>query len=556
MENPVIVAIDDDPQVLRAVERDLRSRFGSAYRIVAADSGATALDVVRRLKLRGSAVALFLSDQRMPEMSGVEFLTAAREIYPDAKRILLTAYADTEVAITAINTVQLDHYILKPWDPPEEKLFPVLEDVLGDWQANFQPPYEGIRIISHRWSPRAHEIKDYLARNQIPYRWLDAETDPEATQLATSAGVDAARQSVVVFADGTHLVDPSNADIAGRVGLRTHAALPQYDLVIVGGGPSGLAAAVYGASEGLKTLMVEREAPGGQAGTTSRIENYLGFPAGLSGADLARRAVVQASRLGAEVLTPQEVVGRDPRRSLQGGPARRRLKGELPGAARRHRRRIPEADAPGCRPADRIRHLLRRRDDRGDPSIAASASRSRAAATPPARPPSTWPGSPSTSRSSSAATRSAAGMSAYLVDQIAGDAEHHRPGQHQRHWPSTATEVLESVDVAGQGGRSAGEPAARRDVRLHRPGSAHGLAGRSRRARRGRVPAHGRRPRAGRASSPPAGSCARQPFLLETNVPGILCAGDVRANSVKRIASSVGEGAMAVRFVHQVIAEQ
>jgi thioredoxin reductase (NADPH) len=245
----------------------------------------------------------------MPEMTGVEFLAAAREIYPDAKRVLLTAYADTEVAIAAINTIQLDHYLLKPWDPPEDKLFPVLDDVLGDWQAGFRPPFEGLRVISHRWSARAHEIKDYLARNQIPYRWLDVETEAEASELATSAGVDAAGQLLVVFADGTHLVAPTNADIAGRVGLRTRAALPFYDLVIVGGGPSGLAAAVYGASEGLKTLMVEREAPGGQAGTTSRIDNYLGFPAGLSGADLARRAVAQASRLGAEVLTPQEVVG-------------------------------------------------------------------------------------------------------------------------------------------------------------------------------------------------------------------------------------------------------
>jgi thioredoxin reductase (NADPH) len=230
VENPAIVVIDDDPQVLRAVERDLRGHFASAYRIVPAESGATALDVVRRLKLRGSAVALLLADQRMPGMTGVEFLAAAREIYPDAKRVLLTAYADTEVAITAINTIQLDHYLLKPWDPPEDRLFPVLDDVLGDWQAGFRPPFEGLRVISHRWSARAHEIKDYLARNQIPYRWLDVETEAEASELAASAGVDAAGQPLVVFADGTHLVGPTNADIAARVGLRSQAALPFYDL--------------------------------------------------------------------------------------------------------------------------------------------------------------------------------------------------------------------------------------------------------------------------------------------------------------------------------------
>ena len=309
MDKPVILSVDDDPQVLRAVERDLRGRFGSDYRIVAAGGGEAALDAARRLKLRGTPVALFLADQRMPGMTGIEFLEAVADVHPDAKRVLLTAYADTEVAIAAINTIRLDHYLLKPWDPPEERLFPVLEDLLSDWQAGFRPPFEGIRVVGHAWSARGHAIKDYLARNQLPYRWLDIETDPEAIALAASAGVDAVHDPLVVLADGSHLVGPSNAEIAERVGLRQHAALPYYDLVIAGGGPAGLAAAVYGASEGLKTLLVEREAPGGQAGTTSRIENYLGFPAGLTGADLARRALAQATRLGAEVLTPQGVAG-------------------------------------------------------------------------------------------------------------------------------------------------------------------------------------------------------------------------------------------------------
>ena len=396
MENPVIVVIDDDQQVLRAVERDLRGRFGSGYRIVAADSGATALDVVRRLKLRGSAVALFLADQRMPGMTGVEFLAEAREIYPDAKRVLLTAYADTEVAIAAINT-----------DParslPPQAVGPARGQAVSRPRrrarrlAGELPRHhsKGIRVISHRWSARAHEIKDYLARNQIPYRWLDIETDPEASALATSAGVDAA-QLMVVFGDGTHLVAPSNTEIAARVGMRTQAALPFYDMVIVGGGPSALAAAVYGASEGLKTLLVERDAPGGQAGTTSRIENYLGFPAGLSGADLARRAVAQASRLGAEVLTPQEVVGvtvEDPYKVVRLGDG---VAGELPGPRRGDGCRLPEARPAGCRPAGRDRASTTVARPPRRPSIAASAWRSRAAATPRVRPSSTSPGSQST----------------------------------------------------------------------------------------------------------------------------------------------------------------
>ncbi len=553
MENPVIVAIDDDPQVLRAVERDLRNRFGSAYRIVAADSGATALDVVRRLKLRGSAVALFLSDQRMPEMSGVEFLTAAREIYPDAKRILLTAYADTEVAITAINTVQLDHYILKPWDPPEEKLFPVLEDVLGDWQANFQPPYEGIRIISHRWSPRAHEIKDYLARNQIPYRWLDAETDPEAAQLAASAGVDAARLALVVFADGTHLVAPSNADIAGRIGLRTHAALPQYDLVIVGGGPSGLAAAVYGASEGLKTLMVEREAPGGQAGTTSRIENYLGFPAGLSGADLARRAVVQASRLGAEILTPQEVVSvsLDDRYKVVGlaDGSQVSCQALLVATGVEYRKlTLPDADrltGSGIFYGGATTEATFYRGERV--AVQGGGNSAGQAAVYLAR----------FAEHVTVLVRGdslAAGMSAYLVDQIAAT-----PNITVRvHTSVTAVhgaDVLESVDVLDKAvGTPETLPLAAMFVFIGQAPRTDWLGDLVERDEAGFLLTGVDLAPAGQK---PAGwKLARQPFLLETNVPGILCAGDVRATSVKRIASSVGEGAMAVRFVHQVIADQ
>lgn len=552
MENPVIVAIDDDPQVLRAVERDLRGRFGSAYRIVAAESGATALDVVRRLKLRGSAVALLLADQRMPGMTGVEFLAAAREIYPDAKRVLLTAYADTEVAITAINTIQLDHYLLKPWDPPEDKLFPVLEDVLGDWQADFRPPFEGIRVISHRWSARAHEIKDYLARNQIPYRWLDVETEPEASELAASAGVDAAGQPMVVFGDGTHLVAPSNAQIAARVGLRTQAALPYYDLVIVGGGPSGLAAAVYGASEGLKTLMVEREAPGGQAGTTSRIDNYLGFPAGLSGADLARRAVTQASRLGAEVLTPQEVVGvtvEDPYKVVRladgsqvscqallvaTGVEYRKL--DLPDADRLTGSGIYYGGATTEASFYRGERVAVQGGGNSAGQAAVYLARFAEHVTVLVR-----------------AGTLASGMSAYLVDQIEAT-------------PNIAVRVnvnvvalhggdtLEAVDVADKGGGSPETlPVAAMFVFIGQAPRTDWLGDLVERDGSGFVVTGGDLARVG--EHPTGWRLARQPFLLETNVPGIFCAGDVRSNSVKRIASAVGEGAMAVRFVHQHLAD-
>ncbi|MEL6334913.1 MAG: FAD-dependent oxidoreductase, partial [Cyanobacteria bacterium J06626_26] len=307
MDKPVILTIDDDPAVLQTISRDLRKQYGERFRIVRADSGAKALETTQQLKLRGNTVALFLADQRMPGMSGVEFLSQGSEIFPKAKRALLTAYADTNAAIDAINTAQLDYYLLKPWDPPEEKLYPVLDDLIRDWQATFKPEFQGVKVISDRWSPNSHALRDFLSRNQVPYRWLDIESNQEAQQLVTYAGEkDNPCLPLVLLPSGEKLVKPSTADLAQQVGMQTEAAKPFYDLVIVGGGPAGLAAAVYGASEGLRTVMIEREAPGGQAGTSSRIENYLGFPVGLSGSDLARRAVTQAKRFGVEILTPQE----------------------------------------------------------------------------------------------------------------------------------------------------------------------------------------------------------------------------------------------------------
>ena len=341
---PAIVCVDDEPAVLAAVARDLRRQFGERYRIVRATSGAEALGALKELVTRGEQVALLVADQRMPGMAGTEYLVEARKLVPDAKRVLLTAYADTEAAIQAINEVDLDYYLLKPWDPPEEQLYPVVEDLLTTWESGAALESGGVRVIGHRFSRDSHDLRDFLARNRVPMRWLDVERDAEARELLTVAGVDGERLPVALLEDGTLLERPTVLELAERLGVAVAPAADHYDLVIVGGGPAGLAAAVYGASEGLKTVLVEREAPGGQAGMSSRIENYLGFPAGLSGSDLARRATDQARRLGAELLTIQDAVGlqvegagRD-RRALRRRHAERQLR------ARRLRRLLPPAD--------------------------------------------------------------------------------------------------------------------------------------------------------------------------------------------------------------------
>src|SRR5712691_3806566 len=306
MPKPIIWTVDDDPDVLRAVERDLRRHYGDRYRVISADSGISALEATKQLKLRNESVALFLVDQRMPRMSGVEFLEKAIDLYPDGKGALLTAYADTDAAIRAINNVNIDHYLMKPWDPPEQRLYCVVDDMLDDWQASYHPAFQGVRVVGHQWSPHSSEIRDFLGRNFVPHQWLNVETDEEAKQLLATSGGDVSSLPLVIFPDGSFLSNPPTAELARKLGLRTKAEFPFYDLVVVGAGPAGLAAAVYGAADGLKTLLIEREAPGGQAGRSSRIENYLGFPMGLSGNDLARRAVAQARRFGVEILTPQE----------------------------------------------------------------------------------------------------------------------------------------------------------------------------------------------------------------------------------------------------------
>src|SRR5215470_3213482 len=312
MAKPILFSVDDDSDVLRAIERDLRSKYGGDYRVIGSDSPERALDILKQLKVRNDSVALLLVDQRMPRMTGVEFLQEGMQIFPEAKRALLTAYADTSAAITAINEANINYFFMKPWDPPEDNLYPQVDDLLDDWRASYRPVFDGIRVLGTRWSPKSYELRDFLARNHVPYQWMDVELsahDAETKRFLDALGPEAANLPVVLFPDGTKLLESAPADVAQKVGLRTRAQTNFYDLAIVGGGPAGLAAAVYGASEGLHTVIVEREAPGGQAGMSSRIENYLGFPAGLSGGDLARRAVVQARRFGVEILAPQTVTG-------------------------------------------------------------------------------------------------------------------------------------------------------------------------------------------------------------------------------------------------------
>lgn len=308
MNKAILLAVDDDPQVLRAVARDLRNKYGKEYRILSTTSANEALETLKDLKNKNEVIALFLSDQRMPEMLGVDFLQQAKELYPDARRVLLTAYSDTDAAIRAINDVQLDYYLMKPWDPPEEKLFPALDEQLDEWQSKHVPIFQGIRIVGYQWSPRSHQVKDFLSGNLIPYQWLDVESNDIGRELVELNKIDTKELPAVFFEDGSFLLNPNLQAVGEKTGMRSKASKTLYDVAIIGAGPAGLAAAVYGGSEGLNTAMIEKRAPGGQAGTSSRIENYLGFPNGLSGAELSRRAISQATRFGVELLSPQEVM--------------------------------------------------------------------------------------------------------------------------------------------------------------------------------------------------------------------------------------------------------
>jgi thioredoxin reductase (NADPH) len=550
LAKPTILAVDDDRVVLSAVERDLRRQYGRGYRILGADSGAAALDALNQLKLRGDPVALLVADQRMPRMTGVEFLAQAIDLFPNAKRVLLTAYADTEAAIRAINDIRLDHYLMKPWDPPEERLYPVLSDLLDDWQASYRPAFEGVRVIGHRWSPHAHAVKDFLARNQLPYQWLDLESDPAALQYLGAAGADPAVLPVVIFPDGSHLVQPATAQVAEKVGLRTHAQAPFYDLVIAGSGPAGLAAGVYGASEGLRTLIIEREATGGQAGQSSRIENYLGFPVGLSGLDLARRAVAQATRFGTEILTPQEVAAVRLNEHYKlltladgaevschallvaTGVQYRKL--EAPG--------VEALTGAGIYYGAAVTEAISTRGQNvfviGGGNSAGQAAMYLSGF----------------ARSVTILVRGhglAESMSQYLIDQINATTNisvRTRAGVTGAHGRGNL-ETLTITDA--DSGASEEVPAAAMFIFIGALPRTDWLGDLVERDKAGFIPTgpdllrDGKRPR--------GWNLGRDPYWLESSVPGIFAAGDVRARSVKRIASAVGEGSMAVQFVHQYL---
>jgi thioredoxin reductase (NADPH) len=545
-----IVAVDDEPAVLAAVSRDLRRGFGERYRILRATSGAEALELVRELRRRGDQVALLIADQRMPGMAGTEYLVEARKLAPDAKRVLLTAYADTEAAISAINEVALDYYLLKPWDPPEEQLFPVVEDLLTTWEAGAALEAGGVRVVGHRFSKDSHDLRDFLARNRVPARWLDVERDGEARELLRIAGVQADRLPVALLEDGSVLERPTVLELAERLGVTGQPAQEHYDLVIVGGGPAGLAAAVYGASEGLRTVMVEREAPGGQAGQSSRIENYLGFPMGLSGSDLARRATDQARRLGAELLTVQDVVG------LRAEGAGRLV--DLSGggtlsancvlvasgvAYRKH-------DAPGFAALTgagiyygAAMTEARSCADQHVVVIGGANSAGQAAAY--------FSGYAERVTMLVRADSLERSMSHYLIEQLAA-----RPNVTVRTGSSAIGAEgeggrLRRLRVRESGGGEVTESVLEADACFVFIGASprtDWLDGVVARDERGFILAG---PDVQGAGWP----LPREPYLLETSVPGVFVAGDVRARSIKRVASAVGEGSMAVSLIHQYLVE-
>jgi thioredoxin reductase (NADPH) len=548
MAKPVILAVDDDVSVLEMVVQDLRRQYGATYRIQRAASGQAALDICEQLKKRGDTVALFVSDQRMPGMSGVEFLGKAMVPFPDAKRALLTAYADTEAAIQAINTAKINYYLTKPWDPPEERLYPVLNDLLETWKEGYKPPFEGLRVVGPRYTLRDHQVRDFLSRNQVPYVWLDPEASAEAVELLTRFKLDDSKLPVVLFGDGSYLVQPGQTDLAGKIGLRTQATKEFYDLVIMGAGLAGLAAAVYGASEGLRTLIIEDEAPGGQAGSSSRIENYLGFPEGVGGADLARRANIQATRFGSELLTQKATgirrennynivqladgrevschacliaVGVNYRRLTTPGVERLTGAGVYYGAAM--------TEAKAC--ADENVYIMGGANSAGQAAMYFSKYAKKVTMLVRAE----------------SLTNS---MSKYLIDQIAGTSNIE---------VKTRCHVVEAL---GDGRLAClrlcekeGEetvPATALFIFIGAAPNTDWLPDAIMRDPNGFVLSGQDLKVEGKL--PKSWNLDRDPYLLETSVPGIFVAGDVRHGSIKRVASAVGEGSISVQFIHQYLA--
>ncbi len=547
MPRPILFAIDDDTSVLEAVVQDLRRQYGKDYRIVRAAGGQAALDTAVQLRERGESIALFLSDQRMPGMTGVDFLTRAIDLFPDAKRVLLTAYADTEAAIRAINSAKIHYYLNKPWDPPEEKLYPVLDDLLGSWHEGYKPPYEGVQVVGTRWGALDHSVREFLTRNHVGYRWLDPQTHPEALDLLKARGVDDSRLPVVMFSDGTAMAQPTQQELAAKVGLKTNVERDFYDVVVIGAGPAGLAAGVYGASEGLRTLIVEPDAPGGQAGSSSRIENYLGFPQGLSGDELAKRGFIQAQRLGAEFVTERVtcirvenqyrvVVLSDGREIscsvvlIATGVAWCKL--NVPGADRLVGRGVyygaAQTEAMACSGEDVF--IVGGANSAGQAAMYFSRY----------------------ARSVTMLVRGESlekSMSKYLIDQIAAV-------------PNITVETrtaitqffgedhLECLQVE-RNGASESRAASSVFIFIGAAPKTEWLPREIARDDRGFLLAGPDLKRSGISVN----TGGRDPFLLETSIPGVFVAGDVRHGSVKRAASAVGEGSIAIQFVHQYLAE-
>src|SRR5579862_7120533 len=555
MAKPILLSVDDDSDVLRAIERDLRSKYGADYRVIGSDSPRAAIDLLKQLKVRNDSVALMLADQRMPHMDGVAFLQEGMRIFPDAKRALLTAYADTNAAISAINQANINYFFMKHSDLPAEHLYPQLNDLLDDWQASYRPSFEGIRVLGTRWSPKSYELRDFLARNHVPYQWIDVESsanDAETKRLMEALGPESAELPVVLFPDGAKLLEGTPAQVAEKVGFRTHSETSFYDLAIVGGGPAGLAAAVYGASEGLHTVVIERDAPGGQAGMSSRIENYLGFPAGLSGSDLARRAVVQAKRFGVEFLSPQEATSvriEGPYRIMKLADASEISCHALMIATGVQWRRL---DAPGI---DKLQgagvyygggttealtckgemvYVVGGANSAGQAAMNFSKYAERVVIL---------------VRGDSLSST----MSQYLIDQIK-ETPNIQLWTHASVAEAHGDTHLEEISVlCSDTNKMERVPASSMFIFIGAMPRTDWLAATIDRDERGFLLTG---PDLMQDRQRPQGwTLDRDPYLLETNVPGIFAVGDVRHGSIKRVASGVGEGSVAVQFIHQYLSK-